>query len=166
MLFGAAAPVAVVRSPPAGPDGPIVVGVDGSDTSRGALRWALAEAGVRRCPVVAVWTWHVSALGAGDVYAHTDPAALSEATAQALEREVARCESASNVVAVERRVVQGFAAAVLVDASRTASMVVIGSRGHGAATGLFLGSVSDQVTHHADGPVVVVPPGAVPGGAR
>ena len=161
VLYGSASPVAVIRSMPSAPDGPIVVGVDGSATARGALQWAIAEARAQRCPVVAVWTWHVSAPGAGDVYIHTDAASMEEATVNALEREVAQCESASCSVAIERRVVQGFPAAVLVEASRTASMVVVGSRGHRAATGLFLGSVSDQVAHHAEGPVIVVPPGAL-----
>jgi len=57
---------------------------------------------------------------------------------------------------VERRVVQGRAAAALVDESRDADLLVVGSRGHGGFAGLLLGSVSQQCAHHAACPVVIV----------
>jgi nucleotide-binding universal stress UspA family protein len=159
VLHASAAPVAVVRTGASDPHGPIVVGVDGSATARRGLRGAIDEAGVRGCPVVAIHTWHISATGEGYIGAHMDAASMAETAERMLEREVAGCERA--VMPVERRVEVGFPAAVLVEASQTASMVVVGSRGHRTATGLLLGSVSEQVTHHASGPVVVVPPGPV-----
>ena len=158
VLHGASCPVAVVRAP-GEPDGPIVIGVDGSTTSRGALRWAIEEARVRGCRLIALATWHVSAIDENPRLAHADAQSMAESADRLLEREVAQC--ARPDVAIERRVMMGFPAGALVDESRTASMVVMGSRGHRTATGLLLGSVSDQVTHHADCPVVVVPPGAV-----
>ncbi len=158
VLHGAAAPVAVVRAGASDPNGPIVVGVDGSATARRALSWAIDEASVRGCSVVAIHTWHISATGEGYIGAHMDATSMADTAKRMLEREVARCTSGATPV--ERRVEVGFPAAVLVEASHTASMVVVGSRGHRTATGLLLGSVSEQVSHHASGPVVVVPPGA------
>jgi nucleotide-binding universal stress UspA family protein len=59
-------------------------------------------------------------------------------------------------VEVTTDVVQGSGAAVLVEASERADLVVVGSRGHGGFTGLLLGSVSTQVVHHAACSVMVV----------
>jgi nucleotide-binding universal stress UspA family protein len=157
VVFGARSPVAIVRSTRLTADGPIVVGVDGSDTARGALRWAIAEGRARRCAVVAVRTWHRAGLGLGEHDAHLERTAIEEATARALDREIAQCEPASDH-SIEPRVVEGLPARVLLEAGRVASMVVVGSRGHRTATGLVLGSVSDHVVHHADCPVIVVPP--------
>ena len=60
------------------------------------------------------------------------------------------------VVAIERRVDQGSAAAVLVEESRGADLLVVGSRGHGGFAQLLLGSVSQQCAQHAFCPVVIV----------
>ena len=57
---------------------------------------------------------------------------------------------------IERRVVEGAPATVLVDESRQADLLVVGSRGHGGFAGLLLGSVSQQCAHHAACPVVIV----------
>jgi nucleotide-binding universal stress UspA family protein len=59
-------------------------------------------------------------------------------------------------VNVERRVVEGAPAAVLVDESRDADLLVVGSRGRGGFAQLLLGSVSQQCAHHANCPVVIV----------
>jgi nucleotide-binding universal stress UspA family protein len=57
---------------------------------------------------------------------------------------------------IERRVSEGAPATVLVDESRQADLLVVGSRGHGGFAGLLLGSVSQQCSHHAACPVVIV----------
>jgi nucleotide-binding universal stress UspA family protein len=59
-------------------------------------------------------------------------------------------------VEIDRRVVQGAAAEVLVSAATPGDLLVVGSRGHGGFAGLMLGSVSQQCVHHAPCPVVVV----------
>jgi nucleotide-binding universal stress UspA family protein len=59
-------------------------------------------------------------------------------------------------VKIEQRAVQGLAAGVLVDESRDADLLVVGSRGHGGFAQLLLGSVSQQCAHHAECPVVIV----------
>src|SRR5215216_411713 len=156
VLHRSRAPVAVVREAVLEPDGPIVVGIDGSDDSRRALAWALGEARATGRRLVALHAWHISA--AGDVVptAHLSGDALHAGADLLLERELAPADTTG--VVVERRAEEQRPAAALVDASATASLIVVGSRGHRPLTGLLLGSVSDQVAHHAHCAVVVVPP--------
>ena len=76
-------------------------------------------------------------------------------------REAALEASVSQVLTkvgcqIEQRVVQGAPAAVLVEQSRDADLLIVGSRGHGGFTELLLGSVSQQCAHHAECPVVIV----------
>jgi len=158
VLSRSSSPVAVVREPVAEPDGPIVVGIDGSPSSRRALAWALHEARARGSRVVALNAWHVSS--AGDMYgsAYLGLDSLRDGAEQLLDRELAQADTSGLVSPPERRLEERHAAGALVDASATASMVVVGSRGHRPLTGLLLGSVSDQVAHHAHCAVVVVPP--------
>ena len=59
---------------------------------------------------------------------------------------------------IERSVVQGAAAKVLIDAASADDLLVVGSRGHSELAGLLLGSVSQQCVHHSPCPVVVVRP--------
>ncbi|HUC32134.1 MAG TPA: universal stress protein, partial [Ilumatobacteraceae bacterium] len=60
-------------------------------------------------------------------------------------------------VVAQARALQGPASSALLDAAANASVVVVGARGHAKLPGSLLGSVSDQVVHHATCPVVVVP---------
>ncbi|HET9117510.1 MAG TPA: universal stress protein [Pseudonocardiaceae bacterium] len=73
-----------------------------------------------------------------------------------LEGIVAETSGAAPSVPVRTSVVEGHPAEVLVEASRVAELLVVGSRGHGAFTGMLLGSVSQHCVQHAAGPVVVV----------
>ena len=82
VLYRSHAPVAVVRESVAEPDGPIVVAVDGSPTSRRALAWALGEARARQCRLIALHAWNVATSGDGYVTAHlTGEAARERRTA-------------------------------------------------------------------------------------
>jgi nucleotide-binding universal stress UspA family protein len=138
---------------------PVVVGVDGSESSTQAVRWAAREAGRRRAPLRVV-----EAVGhAGWPIQDADPrfgsvphelrARVARAHLEAAER--AAVEEVPGV-AVERRVLDGFPAVRLVDESRAAQLVVVGSHGRGSLGSLLLGSVSQAVLHRADCPVVVV----------
>ena len=84
-----------------------------------------------------------------------DVSAVHRAAEELLEKRPAR-SSEGDGVEIERRVVEGAPGAVLVEESRGADLLVVGSRGHGGFAGLLLGSVSQQCAHHAECPVVIV----------
>lgn len=139
--------------------GTIVVGVDGSPGSLRAIEWALSEAKLRGETVRAVYTWHYPAVyGAEPTYAVIDPMTLEGDARAELDRALtAACPDPNVRATIERVVLQGSAANVLIDESKTADLVVVGARGHGGFLGLLLGSVSNQVVHHGHCPIVVVP---------
>jgi nucleotide-binding universal stress UspA family protein len=80
------------------------------------------------------------------------------AAQEVLDHDVAEVTGAGDEVPeIESRLVQGGASGVIIDAASGADLVVVGSRGRGGFAGLLLGSVSQQVVHHAPCPVVVIP---------
>ncbi len=136
--------------------GVIVVGVDGSETSRRALRWAVDEARLRNAAVRAVhaWQYPVESAWAGapvDLYDRLEQAAEEKLESIVME------EAEEDTDAIERVLVSGSPAASLVEASAGAELLVVGSRGLGGFKGLLLGSVGQQCVHHAGCPVVVIP---------
>lgn len=139
----------------------IVVGVDGSEGSRLALRWAIDEATrVAGAKVVAIATWTYPVVAASPWMGGYDvPMDLTEPTQQSLDETVAEIAGAAgfDTARIEKRVVSGPAASTLIEAGKDADLLVVGSRGLGGFTGLLLGSVSHQVAAHAPCPVVVVP---------
>jgi nucleotide-binding universal stress UspA family protein len=139
--------------------GTIVVGVDGSDESKEALRWALGEARLRGARVVALRAWIYPALAAGGLIPVTADLVeqLSANEQKELAATVAEVAGESDVE-VEQVVVEDAPARALVAASEGADLLVVGTRGHGGFSGLLLGSVSQQCAHHASCPVVIVPP--------
>ena len=157
----AACPVVVVRgveTDPAVPrPEPVVVGVDGSPGSTAALAFAVEAAVLRSVPLVAVHAWR-------DVLVDTTMAPLVDWDAvESDEREVlaerlAGIRTTYPDLVVRRLVVRDRPARALVDESRSAQLVVVGSRGRGGVQGLLLGSVSQQLLHHAHCPVAVVRP--------
>jgi nucleotide-binding universal stress UspA family protein len=143
----------------------IVVGVDGSDASKDALRWAVDEAKLRGASVDAVHAWQVPMLPP-DVGAALAPAgaALEVTTLLPQVKEGAHrtvAEIVEEVVADDAGVevrplaVEGPPATALIEAARGADLLVVGSRGHGGFTGLLVGSVSMQAVQHAPCPVVI-----------
>jgi nucleotide-binding universal stress UspA family protein len=156
VLHEAKCPVAVIRDDATRVGEPVVVGVDGSESSQRALAWAVDDSRARQLPLVAVHAWQLPYNAMG-FYATPDPREFANSAEKFLEQEVARVDTTGLVAPVERRCVDGRPSAALLEASALASMVVVGSRGHGRLANVLLGSVSDQVSHHATCPVVVVP---------
>ncbi len=142
--------------------GVIVVGVDGSKTSRAALRFALEEAALRDATLRAVHAWqfrYPGTVGLDGAYAVPgfDLDSMRNAADASLEAIVAEVIPDTGGVEVVRRVVEGTSADVLVAESQDADLLIVGSRGLGGFTGLLLGSVSQQCSHHASCPVVIIP---------
>ena len=142
-------------------EGLIVVGVDSSEGSKAALRFAFEEAKLRQATLRAVHSWLYGYTGHLGIEGYAAPvgADLSElrrGAEVALDATLHEALLDANGVVVERRVVEGSPATVLVDESRNADLLVVGSRGHGGFAGLLLGSVSQQCAHHAACPVAIV----------
>jgi nucleotide-binding universal stress UspA family protein len=137
----------------------IVVGIDGSDGSRRALAWALDYAESARVDTVRCVHAFDPPLAWIDVGTEYADAIVEHATRQASAEldAVLSAVAAPTEVAVERSVQQGSAADVLVESSRDADLLVVGSRGRGGFAGLLLGSVSQRCVERAPCPVVVVP---------
>lgn len=150
--------------------GAIVVGIDGSQGSRRALSWAVREAGAHGWPVEAVT---VEPDGGREIVqpiagARTVPERPFEERASEAGRildevvEEVLAESGATSVPVERKVVEGEPAEVLLEEASDAELLVLGARGLGAVRSLVLGSVSQECVSHATTPVVIIPPAAQP----
>jgi nucleotide-binding universal stress UspA family protein len=139
----------------------IVVGIDGSDPSKHALRWAVEEARLRGAEVVALHAyeaplvapdvspaWRIDVVGlTSEVYER----ALGLVTA--VVEEVVGNDSS---VQVEPLAVEGISPeSVLIEASRDAELLVVGSRGQSELADVLLGSVSQECAHHAACPVLI-----------
>jgi nucleotide-binding universal stress UspA family protein len=139
----------------------IIVGVDHSDGAKAALRFAVEEARLRQARLRAVHAWQFAHLGAPAIEGSMPNTgfefeALRSAAETALDATLQKVAPNVEDVEIERRVVQGAPAAVLVEESRAADLLVVGSRGLGGFAQLLLGSVSQQCAHHAACPVVIV----------
>jgi nucleotide-binding universal stress UspA family protein len=139
--------------------GRIVVGVDGSQVSQRALQWAVDEARLWQASLEVVHVWHMPYVGEFPyVGAGFNPATLEETAQRVLDEMVVRVDTTGLPRPVDRILVCGNAASVLLESAKGADLVVVGSRGLGGFAGLLLGSVSHHVAHHATCPVVIVPP--------
>jgi nucleotide-binding universal stress UspA family protein len=141
-------------------NGLIVVGVDSSDGAKAALRFAIEEAKLRQATLRIVHTWQFGYIGVSGIEGFSPVGAdlgdLRRTAEVALDAVIHEVAPTANGVVGERLVVEGAPATVLVDESRQADLLVVGSRGHGGFAGLLLGSVSQQCAHHAACPVVIV----------
>jgi len=133
----------------------IVVGVDGSEGGERALRWAVREAAHRPgAAVQAVTAYSVDGPESDSLWYRE----RCETKAQdALGAQIVRALNDNPRVAVTTHVVRGDAVEVLLDAARTADLLVLGSHGHGRLFHAVLGSVSDACVRQANCPVLVVP---------
>jgi nucleotide-binding universal stress UspA family protein len=132
-----------------------VVGVDGSDQSRMALRWAAAAADATRVPVRAVQSWihpRSAILPIAPVPVSVED--MDERTEQAIADVAA--DALGSTAAVTTSVLRGPPAGALLQTITPDSVLVLGSRGLGGFAGLLLGSVSQECVEYASCPVVVV----------
>ena len=139
----------------AGPTTPrIVVGVDGSESSKQALRWGASLARGTGATIDAIMTWEIPMTIA---LAYLPPDVdLGADTEKWLEQTVDDVFGHERPTGLRTIVHSGGAARVLLDASKDAQLLLVGSRGHGGFRGLLLGSVSIAVAEHATCPVLVV----------
>ena len=138
----------------------IIAGVDGSDESRAALQWAYDEAAHHGASLTEVMTWHPPTLPQSPPYgALTEKDYESQpklAALGVLDGLVAGLEQRTPEVDVRTAIEEGNPAKVLIERSKGADLMVVGSRGHGGFAGMLLGSVSQHLVAHAECPVVVV----------
>ncbi|MHA7652406.1 universal stress protein [Mycobacterium sp. ML4] len=155
VLRGAACPVAIVPGEPAADsaeDAPVLVGVDGSSASELATGIAFDEASRRGVDLVALHAWSdVEMLDVGGL----DWPALEVQSEQILAERLAGWQERYPDVAVQRLVVRDRPAKELIDRSRSAQLVVVGSRGRGGIARMLLGSVSNAVVHSVHTPIIV-----------
>lgn len=157
----AACPVVVIpEGVRTGPEGPVVIGLDGSPHSRAAAERGFQIASVRGTPIVAVLAWYIEVI---DGVVVTTPGSEGWSTVVAGHRTLAESileplRKRHPDVGVEVRVERGKAAQTLVEqADETgAGLVVLGSRGRGGFAGMMLGSVSHRVLESAPCPVMIV----------
>ena len=137
----------------------VLVGVDGSAESLRALGWAARYATATGARVQAVLAWHYpAAAGQAPVGVAPDPA-HKETEAQQLailNEAIDKAYSGQPGPGAEARLGYGHPAQVLIEASKEADLLVVGCHGHGAFTGMLLGSVSIHCVTNAFCPVVVV----------
>ncbi len=141
--------------PDSGPSRPvIVVGVDGSDASKDALRWAARQAEQTGARLQVVMTWHIPPVayqaGFPDGFNYADD------TRRVLDETITEVLKGFPSLDLTSQIIEGHPAPVLLHAADGAELLVVGSRGHGAFTGMLLGSVSEHCVSHAPCPVVVV----------
>ncbi|MFI7012501.1 universal stress protein [Streptomyces sp. NPDC050145] len=153
LITGADAPVAVVSSPEHAVDHPptVVVGVDGSVSCRAAVAFAVEEAVLRGARLHAVWVWPRPVFAEGDdATGHAGQRALAEAVAGQADRHPD--------LKITQEILRGHPVEQLAVAAHASLALVVGRRGGGGFTALRLGSTAHGLLHHAECPLVVVPP--------
>ena len=137
----------------------VVVGLDGSAESIAALRWARRYAEATGAQVRAVLAWHYPS-AVGPAPTGVAPAAVTDEVRERLEHTLTQAVSevypGGQEAGVAARISYGHPAEVLIGESEEADLLVVGSRGRGAFTGMFAGSVSVTCVNHARCPVAVI----------
>jgi nucleotide-binding universal stress UspA family protein len=141
----------------------IVVGIDGSHNASHALEWAMTEAGMRNAELTVItvnsviagyWSGRPVTMP-GDDERVTEASELAETAVAKIAADLGDRQPASVRVVAKN----GFPAQTLIEASADCDLLVVGSRGGGGFGALAVGSITNQVVHHAKCPVVVVPAG-------
>lgn len=134
--------------------GRIVVGVDGSEISLRALEWAVRQAELTDASleIVAAWEWPTG-LGWSSIPNGYNP---EHDTKDTLGPVIEDLRASHQLVNITAKVIEGHPAQVLVDESRGADLLVVGSRGHGEFVGMLIGSTSEHCVSSAYCPVVVI----------
>lgn len=135
----------------------IVVGVDGSEGSKEALRWAARQSELTGAALEAVIAWQYPAFF-GWAPVDVDDADFAKIAEDTLTGALAEVLGPDWPDRAHARVTEGYPPAVLVDAAEDADLLVVGCRGYGAFADALLGSVSTYCVHHAHGPVTVIRP--------
>ena len=133
-----------------------MVGIDGSPQATAALAWGIDEARLRGLGLRVVYAFPALVSILGDTAHEYFPQVEKEATARF--EQVLSSAPAMDDLDVERVMLPGNPAEVLVDESRGASMLVVGSSGQGGFRGMLLGSVSIHCVQQAHCPVLVIRP--------
>jgi nucleotide-binding universal stress UspA family protein len=139
----------------------IVIGIDGSENANEALTVAAHEARLHDARLRVVVVWQLSSLMYASGYTAFDEGTLDAVRDRAqtiADKAVATVAELAPAVECEALVLEGQPADALLGASEDADLIIVGSRGLGGFKRLMLGSVSDQVVHHATCPVLVVHP--------
>ena len=141
--------------------GRVIVGIDGSETARKAVRWAAREAKLRGMKLELVSAWEIP------IYSYASRYGFPAISEEMMKRLTARAEghlaealdearAEAREVQIETIAAEGQPAKVLVEVAKGADLLVVGSRGLGGFRELLLGSVSQQCAQHATCPVVIV----------
>ena len=137
----------------------IIVGVDGSDSSKGALDWAYEEAVHHGASLSVIAAFNPPALPMTPPYGSVPPEGYQSQPRRdaldLLDRLIGPFEAKDPAVDIRTVVEEGSPAKVLIERSKEADLLVVGSRGHGGFAGMLLGSVSQHLVAHAECPVVV-----------
>jgi nucleotide-binding universal stress UspA family protein len=136
----------------------IVVGIDSSEASVEALRFAIEEARRRGAEVKAVKAWSVPPLAYGAVWSvPVNVGDYAKIAQTEFDKSLAEAGVADSGVTVTPVLREGQPAEILCLEAINADLLVVGSRGLGGFRGLLLGSVSQQCANHATCPVVIIP---------
>jgi nucleotide-binding universal stress UspA family protein len=137
----------------------IVVGVDGSPSSRTALRWAIRQANFTNGAVDAVLAWQIPMVlqgyGMAPIYVEED-GSFEENAKKTIETVINEEVEPADSERVRSLVINGHPAEVLLAVAIGADLLVVGSRGHGEFAQALLGSVSQNCVHHASCPVLIM----------
>jgi nucleotide-binding universal stress UspA family protein len=137
----------------------IVVGVDGSPSSRTALRWAIRQANCTNGTVDAVLAWQIPMMlqsyGMAPIYVEGD-GSFEENANKTIDAVISEEVEPADSGRVRSLVINGHPAEVLLDVAVGADLLVVGNRGHGEFAKALLGSVSQNCVHHASCPVLIM----------